>query len=110
MNFSSVPFDKDALSLALMCIQRDQCEQAKTVLLTMSAKQLENLLIQYYDLLFSNHGSTGLNMFTELSMILIEIHPKVLASVLSELVTEKRLLSLSKVLKIFLDIVPTGWE
>ncbi|EEB20087.1 hypothetical protein Phum_PHUM601870 [Pediculus humanus corporis] len=105
---NSVPFDKDALSLALMCIQRDQCEQAKTVLLTMSAKQLENLLIQYYDLLFSNHGSTGLNMFTELSMILIEIHPKVLASVLSQLVTEKRLLSLSKVLKIFLDIVPTG--
>ncbi|KAK6641856.1 hypothetical protein RUM44_013574 [Polyplax serrata] len=104
---SSVPQDKDALSLALMCIQRDQCEQAKTVLLTMSEKQLEKLLRQYYDLLFASHNANGINMFTELSMILIEIYPKVLAAVLSELVIDKRLLSLSKVLKIFMDVIPT---
>lgn len=105
---SSIPQDKDALSLALMCIQRDQIDQAKTVLLTMTASQLQGLLLQYSDLLFEKPNSSHLGGFTELSMVLIEIYPKILGDVLSLLVTEKKVLNLCKILKIFLDIPPSG--
>lgn len=105
---SSVPQDKDALSLALMCIQRGQNDQAKTVLLTMTAPQLQALLLQYSDLLFEKPNSSHTGGFSELSIVLIEIYPKILGDVLSLLVTEKKLMNLSKILKIFLDVLPSG--
>ena len=106
--FSSVPQDKDALSLALMCIQRGQSDQAKTVLLTMTAPQLQALLLQYSHLLFEKPNSSHVGGFSELSTVLIEIYPKILGDVLSLLLTEKKSMGLSKILKIFLEILPSG--
>lgn len=90
-----------------MCIQRDQVEQAKTVLKTIKAEHLDNLILLYDHLLFEKSCSTKFRSFSELSMVLIETYPLIMGRTLSYLVTEKHSLNLSTLLNTFLEIPPS---
>jgi hypothetical protein len=133
----AVPAAADALALVLLCIQRGSPEQAVAVLDSLSTTSLTNILSDSPSLLLeeqyssvaqagpSSHASQtssasttpsntvlsdtrqSIRSFSELSSVLMDSKPAVLADVLAHLVTVSKFATLQEILQVFLEYIPS---
>ena len=126
----AVPAAADALALVLLCIQRGSPEQAVAVLDSLSTTSLTNILSDSPSLLLeeqyssvaqagpSSHASQtssasttpsntvlsdtrqSIRSFSELSSVLMDSKPAVLADVLAHLVTVSKFATLQEILQV----------
>lgn len=87
------PDPRDALALVLLCLQKGSLEQARTVLGSlMGSAQLVQALQAHHGLLFTCSEARGRRDvalgFTELALLVAEVQPAALASVLTQLALE----------------------
>ncbi|XP_063220161.1 BLOC-2 complex member HPS3 [Bacillus rossius redtenbacheri] len=108
------PEASDALALVLLCIQKGSPEQACAVLDSLSSDQLSDILTVNYQLIIESGKISGNTVksrgcsFTELSSVLIETKPDVVAQVLFNLVAATEgALTLQQVLQVFLEYLPS---
>lgn len=119
----SLPKPSDAVALVLLCIQKGSPGQAVAVLESLPEEQLTDILIANSSLLFdvsSGPGNcnlaSGNNLtngtvltFSELSVVLMDTKPLVLANILSDLLNQptQKQITLNDVLKVFLEYIPS---
>lgn len=117
-----VPKPSDAVALVLLCIQKGSPDQAVAVLDSLPAEQLTAILLANSTLLFDTSSivpvtsttagswrNETIMTFSELSVVLMDAKPEVLACILSTLVTSSNQenMSLQEVLKVFLEYLPS---
>lgn len=90
---NSEPDSQDALALVLLCLQKGSLDQARTVLGSlMGSAQLVQALQAHHGLLFTCSEVRGRRDvtfgFTELALLVAEVQPAALASVLTQLALE----------------------
>lgn len=133
----AVPAAADALALVLLCIQRGSPEQAVAVLDSLSPTSLANILSDNPSLLLEEQCSSvahtgpsscasqkssassipcntllsnarqSVLSFSELSSVLMDSKPAVLADVLANLVTVSKFATLQGILQVFLEYIPS---
>ncbi|XP_066997400.2 BLOC-2 complex member HPS3 isoform X2 [Anabrus simplex] len=120
LSIRPVPNPSDAVALVLLCIQKGSPEQAVAVLNSISSSQLEDILLTNSGLLFDTTPSVSLTSssmrktervvtFSELSVVLMDAKPELLASILFSLVicTTEGNMTLREILKVFLEYLPS---
>ncbi|KAK7788466.1 hypothetical protein R5R35_014523 [Gryllus longicercus] len=117
-----LPKPSDAVALVLLCIQKGSPGQAVAVLDSLPEEQLSDILLSNSSLLFETTSSipnvnmpTGLSIrtetvltFSELSVVLMDTKPVVLANILSTLaILTNQKVTLHDILKVFLEYIPS---
>lgn len=85
----------DSLALALIYLQKGQCDRGQMLLASLDHLTLEPLLIRFHNLLFDQRET-----FSELALSFLAINSKFLARVLTTIATDMGLVPFEDVLKI----------
>ncbi|XP_025834263.1 Hermansky-Pudlak syndrome 3 protein isoform X2 [Agrilus planipennis] len=105
-----------SLALALLYIQQCNIQEADVVLSDMNREELYTILEENWELLFDmgNNGNRnkGKISLSELATLMMSSNPEVLADVLVSLILDRRNVTLNRILKLFLEYLPsrTGEE
>lgn len=97
----------DLVALAVLYLQRYLQTEAKGILKTIPDDDLKTILMSNWELLFDTSGNSETPTFSELTSLLIDKRPDMLAELLAHLITETRAVNLEKVLKVFLEFLPS---
>lgn len=93
------------LALCVLYIQRCNMEKAQSILAGMKKEELQQLLLEHWELLFDSslntkNRSKGICTFSELAVLLISTHGDLLAETFVVLIFDKHLININKVLKV----------
>lgn len=92
------------LALCVLYLQRCNVEKAKEIVTKMNKEELNQLLLEHWELLFDTASTTkkskGLFTFSELAVILMSTYGELLAELLVVLIFDKHCLNINKILKV----------
>lgn len=113
MNFRDNETVEKKVALVILYIQRCNMKKSQEVLELIPKEDLFDVLLENCELLFETTNnisgkSKGTTTFSELSVMLMGKHPEILSDLLVWLMTDSKAISLHKVLKIFLDYLPSS--
>lgn len=96
----------DLIALAVLYLQRYMHAEAKTILETVPIDDLRRILEANWELLFdtsfSSKAKGNAATFSELTAILIDRKPNMLAELLAHLITDTKAVNLEKVMKVII--------
>lgn len=107
----SLEIAEKSLALSLLYIQRCNQKKAQEILESISTPHLRQILKENWEILFDSSVAlqkTKTLTFSELTIMLFPICPDLLAELFVDLITQTRSVSLSKILKAFLDYLPAS--
>lgn len=94
------------LAMCVLYIQRCNMEKAQEIISNMNKQELQELLLEHWELLFDNTSSSnvkskskGICTFSELAVILMPIHGELMAELFVVLIFDKHSLNINKILK-----------
>ncbi|CAG9861597.1 unnamed protein product [Phyllotreta striolata] len=101
------------LALTLLYIQKCNTDKAQDYLDKITRDNLCSLILDNYDLLFettfcAQNKNKSVTTFSELAILLVSICPELLSSVFVNLMMEKRAINLNKIIKVFLEYLPSS--
>ncbi|XP_072381233.1 uncharacterized protein [Diabrotica undecimpunctata] len=101
------------LALTLLYIQKCNTTMAQDHLDKITRENLRLLILENYDLLFETmyppqHKNKSVTTFSELTILLISICPELLSSVFVNLMMDKKIINLNKIIKVFLEYLPSS--
>ncbi|XP_056637368.1 uncharacterized protein LOC130445640 isoform X1 [Diorhabda sublineata] len=101
------------LALTLLFIQKCRAEMAQRYLDKITRDNLYLLVLENHELLFENtftqqNKSKNVTTFSELTILLITICPELLSSLFVNLMMEKKVITLNKLIKVFLEYLPSS--
>ncbi|CAG9830670.1 unnamed protein product [Diabrotica balteata] len=101
------------LALTLLYIQKCNTTMAQDHLDKITRENLRLLILENYDLLFETtyppqHKNKSVTTFSELTILLISICPELLSSVFVNLMMDKKVINLNKIIKVFLEYLPSS--
>lgn len=101
---TSVRHREKTLALAILQVHRCNYGKARDLLTELGAEDLHDVLLENWELLFESVDTAGkskvANTFSELTTVLMSVCPDTLSEILVNLIVEKRVLSLGKMLKV----------
>nr|XP_022901998.1 Hermansky-Pudlak syndrome 3 protein homolog [Onthophagus taurus]XP_022901999.1 Hermansky-Pudlak syndrome 3 protein homolog [Onthophagus taurus]XP_022902000.1 Hermansky-Pudlak syndrome 3 protein homolog [Onthophagus taurus] len=99
-----------SLALTLLYIQKCNNRRAEDVLAIILKEDLSKILKDNHELLFEVSVSAKSKSFTfsELSILLMGVYPKITSEIFVGLIVEKKVISFHKMLKIFLEYLPAS--
>lgn len=96
--------NNDLIALAVLYLQRCMQQEAKEILETVPVEDLKEILNANWELLFDASGNIKskdcIRTFSELTAILIDKKPNMLAALLAYLINDKKAVTLDTVLKV----------
>ncbi|XP_017770886.1 PREDICTED: Hermansky-Pudlak syndrome 3 protein homolog isoform X2 [Nicrophorus vespilloides] len=98
------------VALVVLYNLRDNSAKARELLQEINTEDLRKVLLENWELLFESFGSRrviGLS-FSELAVMLMNVRPDLLAELLLAYVNDKRVITLGKLLKVFLEYLPSS--
>lgn len=103
------------LALSILYIQKCNLNRAQESIdhIYRRSCKLFNILVENYDLLFetthsAQNRSKGVTTFSELAILLINVLREKMSKLFVYLITEKKLITLHKMIKVFLEYLPSS--
>ncbi|XP_030747037.1 uncharacterized protein LOC115875658 [Sitophilus oryzae] len=106
------------LALCILYIQKCNSQKAEDNVQKITKENLSNLLMDNWELLFettyvaqnnsNNRVQKGAISFSELAVLLITVCPEILSDLFVTLIMDKKVINLSKTIKVFLEYLPSS--
>ncbi|KAI4454775.1 hermansky-pudlak syndrome 3 protein [Holotrichia oblita] len=97
------------LALAVLYIQKCNTKKSQDILFDIRENGLKSILLENWELLFDQvpiSSKHKLASFSELCVLIMSGYPDILSDILVALIIEKKIVTLHKMLKIFLEYLP----
>ncbi|KAL1501585.1 hypothetical protein ABEB36_006883 [Hypothenemus hampei] len=102
------------LALSILYMQKCNSSKAQESLQNITKDNLEDLLLDNWDLLFETmviphtNPKKGITTFSDLTVLLISLGPELLPYIFVSIVMDKKVMGLNRLIKVFLEYLPSS--